>query len=207
MKFQLLALLCFFCLNALSAQMSAKYYHDDGKEISKERFEKLNAKGDWFPIEVLYEDEVNYHLEKREVKGKLSSEVLATLKAIVPALDPGLSVNNLIVVSYYPGRDNCNKNFVDSGRFNEYYTDLRSILQMANGNPPIYIYRSAEGIAGFAEALKFFPDPNDFFRKTFFQNQYPCSSFVVVDKDGVFYAYKGEHSSESILEVCRKMRT
>ena len=175
-KFLFLILITFVTGNIFAQE--AKYFDVDNKEISKKYFEEKRSTNSVLDI---LEDKNNHHkLIDRDDKGNIK-DIEALISKIKNVTKKTLSPNKPIVIIYYPGEDPCNSGG-DTKSVSKRYKDLEHTTAKANF---IYIYKDHKGLEKFGNDIMWIKDPEQTIEKLFFKHHYPCSSFVVISKNGI----------------------
>lgn len=113
------------------------------------------------------------------------------------------SKNDFIFIQFYPGKDPCNStgmaNRNDIGKSTEKFIAEVSTRENIS---LIYIYKSSEGLKRWDKGVQWQSDNKQIIEDTFFEYHYPCSSYVILHKDGLYYSYFGESWAEKkVLDI------
>ncbi|MCO6357590.1 hypothetical protein [Roseivirga pacifica] len=203
MKIQLQVLAICFILYACNTSKQApqtKYFDANYQQITQPEFNRSLSSNHFLEEPG---DSVNHRkLITREKRGTVNN------KAEIEHLLREVTKNQVasekpIIVVYYPGKDDCNKNI----SLNK--TSVRSMekeLFEEAELKPIYLYKEDKGLKRYAGFLQWHQDPKQFFERTFFQHAYPCSSFVVIAANGSYISYLGEFNTQKIKEALAALR-
>ena len=113
-----------------------------------------------------------------------------------------------IVAIYYPGKDPCNSggSATRKSRQERYNVMEKGINKISESNI-IYIYKDSSGLYGRNDGFKdWYKDPEKTFEQLFFEQHYPCSSFVVISKNGRYISHFGEFSIELVWKVTKALK-
>lgn len=196
-----------FCVCATSQTNSneTRYFDENNVEISELAFNKRLDTRQVFSIPG---DSTNHKkLIEREKHGKISNR--AGFKSLLEqATNSELDSNKPLVIIYYPGKDRCNSGdsvLTASRKF--WFEDLEAGLKQIAKTAPIYIYKNNKGLKKYDGFITWYKDPEGMVEKLFFKHHYPCSSFVVISKEGKFISYFGEYSKELVWKATQKLIT
>lgn len=182
-----------------SSCSSSKFFDENNKEIDRSKFNEQLSTYKYLEIPG---DSVNHKkLIKREARGKINNrEELQTL--LENATHRKINSEKPIVVIYYPRKDKCNTTGlnVDESLIRSSNRRLKSKLYQIAEIEPIYIYKNNKGLKKHGRVFKWVKDPEGIFEKTFFKHYYPCSSYVVISKNGEYISYLGEFAKEQVWE-------
>lgn len=176
-----------------------RFFDENNEEIHRSEFKDRLSTYKYLEIPG---DSVNHKkLIKREVRGKINNrEELQTL--LENATHRKIDSEKPIVVIYYPRKDKCNTtgHNVHESLIRSNKARLTSRLYQIAEIEPIYIYKNNKGLKKHARVFKWVKDPEAIFEKTFFKHYYPCSSYVVISKNGDYISYLGEFAKEQVWE-------
>ena len=181
------------------------YLNDNLEYITKIEFDK-NTFNDGY-LKLKYDvDSVFVNISvKREVKGKISTSLLDTIKSNLSTDENYFVDNKYIVINYYPGRDNCNTTGNKVYVIEKYENFLRKIKRNKQIKQ-FFVYKDIEGTESYGN-INWIKDYNSIIEKTFFPLHYPCGSYVLIDSLGNFYSYKGEYNIDKILSLLKNRNT
>lgn len=198
-----LGILLSSCSSTKTKSNTIKYFDENNVEISKSKFERISAKKEYLEIPG---DSANHKkLIFREKRGEITNRTLLESlleKEINQDLDP----DKPIVIIYYPGKDSCNSSGAATKESREkWFSELEDGINEITQTKPIYIYKDDEGLEKYNGILTWHKDPAGTVERLFFENHYPCSSFVVISKDGDYISYFGEFGKRYVWEATQLM--
>lgn len=203
---------CLFSVS-LSAQKPVKYYDAAGKELSRNKFNRIESTRDY--LRVIVDSSANAHqLVWREEWGVLPSAEDFYSK-LETATGKTIDRNYYLLVMYYPGQDPCNAvgsispsyDNAHIDRLKERTGELSRNLQKNAPTQMVYIYKNQTGLRKlFEEYMDYVQDPDALIERTFFKYHYPCGSYVVIRPDGAYGSYFGEYAYEDILERAKALK-
>ncbi|GAA4646194.1 hypothetical protein GCM10023115_41540 [Pontixanthobacter gangjinensis] len=177
------------------------YYDIDNQEISRSKFRKKRSTNKYLDIQI---DSLNQRkLIKRTKTGKIDNiEVYRSL--ISNKSSEKLDFSKPLVILYYPGKDPCNSSGLQTEEFiRNWYSSLESGIQQLNANNPVYLYKDKEGLEKYEGLINWYKDPDGITERLFFNNHYPCSSFVVISPKGDYVSYFGEYGPEYVWKAVK----
>lgn len=111
-----------------------------------------------------------------------------------------------IVIIYYPGKDPCNSGGSSTKKSRRlWYGQLEEGVYQIAQTKPIYIYKDSTGLEKYKGVLTWHKDPENTIEHLFFEHHYPCSSFVVISKNGDYISYFGEFGKDYVWEATQLM--
>ena len=117
-----------------------------------------------------------------------------------------LDSNKPIVIVYYPGKDRCNSSGLATTESRKiWYKQLEDGIYEIAQTKPIYIYKDNDGLKKYDGVMNWHKDPEGTIERMFFEYHYPCSSFVVISKDGNYISYFGEFGKDYVWEATQLM--
>ena len=178
--------------NSLSQvrKKKTKYFDLNYIEISKSRFKKIRKTNRL--LDVPGDSAHHRKLSLRERRGKINDR--ASLELLLEnEINKDIDSTKPIIIIYHPGKDACNSSSSTSKEVRKrWFDDLeKGIYQLAKTRP-IYIYKEKEGLENYHGILTWHKDPQQTIERLFFEHHYPCSSFVVISKDGNYISCFGE---------------
>ena len=179
-----------------SSKRDFTYLDIDNKKISKSKFRQKRSTNKYLDIQI---DSLNQKkLIERTKTGKIDKiEVYRSL--ISNKSSEKLDFSKPVVIVYYPGKDPCNSSGLQSKEsIQNWYSNLEDGIQQLNANAPIYLYKVKDGLEKYEGLLDWHKDPDGITEKLFFNNHYPCSSFVVISPNGNYLSYFGEFGKEYV---------
>lgn len=204
MKKYFLSLLLIFSVNLTFSQVKKKIFYDENREeITKESFYKQKDYAE--NLDLYFENDtiITSLLVKRKNNGKLNDSVFKDLKKNL-SLDPKI-INEIIVIVYYPGKDNCN-GMERNSTWNIFDNDYLKKLSKISKYKHFWIYKNEENLNYYhPKQVKWEKDINQFTEKTFFEYHYPCFSAVIIDENGKYISYFGEFGKSTIWELSTEL--
>lgn len=201
-----------FCLTILISSFSfsqnkkhkdIKYFDESYKQISEKDFEFRKKKNHLLSVEG---DSINHKiLSPLGYQGTIENkEVLDSL--LTSLTNKKIDSSKTIVIIYHPGKDECNSSgSATYSTIKIWFEELETKLFEITQTKPIYIYKDKEGTAEYDGILTWYKDPNRTIESLFFKYHYPCSSFVVISKNGDFKSYFGEITKEYIWSFAKSL--
>jgi len=199
----LFGVLIYSCTSTRIENDKTKYFDENNVEISKSKFKRIRSTNKRLDIQG---DSIHHKkLILREKQGKLSNKTSLVL-LLEKELNQEIDSMKPIVIIYYPGKDPCNSggSAPIESRLN-WYAQLENGINQIAQTKPIYIYKEKDGLEKYDSLLTWHKDPEGKVEKLFFEYHYPCSSFVVISKDGNYISYFGEFAKEYVWEATRLM--
>lgn len=184
----------FIFLNSVVAigQVKEVYANDDLEIITKAEFDKV-TKGPRILNMTFDLDTLKIHVKVETIKkGKLAKSKFDTIRKELSTLsNSSIPTENIIIIDYYQAFDTCwetaNRSFVRS-RYKNYVKRIKKDKDVSQ----FFMYKTADELAFFGKDLQWIEDKYGTIEKTFFPIQYPCSGYVLINKEGNFYVQKGE---------------
>ena len=199
----IIGILFFSCSATKNGKNKTKYFDENNVEISKSKFNQIRATNKLLEIPG---DSINHKkLTLREKRGKINDRKSLEL-LLERAGNLELDSNKPIVIIYYPGKDPCNStgSVLKESRRN-WFGQLEDGINQIAQTKPIYIYKDNAGLKKYDGVLTWHKDPEGIIERLFFEYHYPCSSFVVISKNGDYISYFGEFGKEYIWEATQIM--
>lgn len=200
----IIGILIYSCSSTkIESNNKTKYFDENNIEISKSKFNKIRSTNKLLDIPG---DSVNHKkLIVREKRGKITNRALLE-SLIEKEINQELDSDKPIVIIYYPGKDSCNS----SGSYTKesrkvWFKQLEDGINQVAQTKPIYIYKDNDGLEKDNGILTWYKDPEGTIERLFFEYHYPCSSFVVISKNGDYISYFGEFSKEYVWEATQIM--
>lgn len=181
------------------------YFDENYDPISKTDFYKRLWEKELFSVQ----GDSSHHkiLTSRGVHGKLESRTY--LDSLLSAsTTKTIDSTKALVIIYYPGKDACNSSG-SSTRVStrRWYNEMERKIRQLRSSNIIYVYKTEDGLYGRHDGYKeWIKDPGETIEKLFFKRHYPCSSFVVISKDGEYISCFGEFGKENVWKLTRKMK-
>jgi hypothetical protein len=202
-KTALIALLLILFNSILYSQNKLnKYYNTNFENISEKEFNDFLLNDSYRYNSFELEDQFAFILYQRKTKGKLSTEELEKLNKSL--LNKGNLNNNITIIIFYPGKDNCN----GMERISTWNVFDNDYLKQAKKNSfnNFWIYKSDENLKYYhPKKVDWKKDDDQIIEKLFFKMHYPCSSSAVIDKDGNYILNLGEFGKQHIWEDVREL--
>ncbi len=198
---KILLLLTFIIQGTINAQT---YYDANDNEISKKVFDEQLLKKGFFGVtnDTLNKHKIMFTCDRRE-NGTLG-DAPNLFKVLTEKLHLPLDYNKPLIIYYYPGKDPCNSSGTATRQSEmEWQEQLdKKIKKIAKVNT-LYVYKNARGIRTIND-FDWKKDPNGLIENLFFNYHYPCSSFVVINKDK-YCAFFGEYSHENVVNTLKNV--
>ncbi len=178
------------CSSSKGRTQKKKYFNENNVKISKSKFRKIRATNRL--LDIPGDSAHHRKLTLREKRGKITNRPILEL-LLENEINREIDSTKPIVIIFYPGKDPCNSSGSASKEQRKYWFDVLEdgIYQLVK-TKPIYIYREKEGLEKYHGVLTWHKDPNKTIERLFFEHHYPCSSFVVISKDGDYISFFGE---------------
>lgn len=199
----LFGILFYSCSSTKIGNAKTKYFNENNIEISKSKFDQIRSTNKLFEIPG---DSINHKkLTLREKRGKINDR--KSLEFLLEEVtNQKINSNKPIVIIYYPGKDHCNS----TGATNKewiinWYGQLEEGLNQIAQVKPIYIYKDNDGLKKYDGILDWKKDLDGIIERLFFKYHYPCSSFVVISKEGDYISYFGEFGKKYVWEATQLM--
>ncbi|MBK7810076.1 MAG: hypothetical protein IPO62_01200 [Saprospiraceae bacterium] len=199
MKNLILILFLLFEINVV-AQKKIIYINDILEVITRQQFKARLTNYDYcisFDLDTLI---VNVRVTRIR-EGKISEKYLQEIKNNI-TLTTGSPISDEVklVLNFYPGIDKCNTASETNDlqlieRYLKYSEEIKKIQNVKQ----FFVYKSIEGTESYGPHIKWIPDVNQTIEKLFFKIPFPCESYVIIDKDGNYYCYKGEYNIDEII--------
>jgi len=191
------------CSSSKVGNDNTKYFDENNVEISKSKFDRIRSTNKLLDIPG---DSVNHKkLILREERGKITNRALL-VSLLEKETNQELDSTKPIVIIYYPGKDSCNSSGSATKESRKiWFGQLEDGINQVAQTKPIYIYKDNDGLEKYDGVLTWYKDPEGTVERLFFKNHYPCSSFVVVSKNGNYISYFGEFGKEYVWEATQLM--
>lgn len=196
----IIGILIYSCTSTkIESNNKTKYFDENNIEISKSKFNKIRSTNKLLDIPG---DSVNHKkLIVREKRGKITNRALLE-SLIEKEINQELDSDKPIVIIYYPGKDSCNSSDSSTKESRKvWFKQLEDGINQVAQTKPIYIYKNNDGLEKDNGILTWYKDPEGTIERLFFEYHYPCSSFVVISKNGDYISYFGEFSKEYVWEA------
>jgi hypothetical protein len=199
----LLLSMLFYTCTSTKSKIGTRYFDENDHEIAESKFKEIRSTNQLLDIQG---DSINHKkLTIREQSGKLSNKSIL-MAFLEMEFHQKIDSTKPLVIIYYPGKDPCNS----SGHSDRYlrklwFKELEDGIFKIAQTKPIYIYKTFDGLEKYKGILTWHQDPKNTIERLFFKHHYPCSSFVVISKEGNFRSYFGEFSKESVWKATQIM--
>lgn len=199
----IVGIVIYACSSSKTDSVKTKYFDEKNVEISKSKFDRKRSTRKLIKIR---EDSTNYRkLTLREKRGKITDRGLLEL-LLENELNQELDSTKPLVIIYYPGKDPCNSSGSATKETRKTWnSQLEDGINQIAQTKPIYIYKDNEGLEKVDGGITWHKDPKGTIERLFFEYHYPCSSFVVISKEGNYISYFGEFSKEYLWEATQLM--
>ncbi|MEZ4853645.1 hypothetical protein [Flavobacterium sp.] len=203
LQITIIGILIYSCSATKTGKDTTRYFDENNVEISKSKFDRIRSTNKLLDIQG---DSTNHKkLTLREKRGKITNRAL--LEALLEKeINQELDSTKPIVIIYYPGKDPCNSSgsATKESRRN-WFGQLEDGINQIAQTKPIYIYKDNDGLKKYDGILTWHKDPEGTIERLFFEYHYPCSSFVVISKEGNYISYFGEFGKEYVWEATQLM--
>lgn len=179
-----------------------KYYNTNFENISENEFNDLLLKDNYSYNSFELEDEFAFILYQPKTRGKLSTEQLEKLNKSL--LKKGNLNNNITILIFYPGKDNCNE-MERNSTWNVFDNDyLKQVAK--NSFNSFWLYKNDEDLQYYhPKKVDWKKDDDQIIENLFFKMHYPCFSSAVIDKGGNYILNLGEFGKQHILEDIQEL--
>ena len=207
MKTKLLTLILGLLTISIFSQKKEIYLNDDLMKITQTDFKKIDEPNIFYNLRFELDTLIANVKVQRIRKGKVSNELLDSIKSELSTISGDtIPKNNLVVINYYHGLDRCNSSADKSYARGKYKWFLKKLKKMKNVNQ-FFMYKSPEGTKDYGKQLNWIEDEFGTIEKTFLPLHYPCGSYVLIDENGNYYVQKGEYSAERIIKLLKDKKT
>ena len=196
-------ILIYSCSSSKIGNNRNKYFDENNVEISKSKFDRIRSTNKLLDIPG---DSTNHKkLTLREKRGKITNRTLLE-SLLEKEINQELDSTKPIVIIYYPGKDRCNLNGSTTKESSKnWFGQLEDGINQIAQTKPLYIYKDNDGLKKYDGVLTWHKDPEGIIERLFFEYHYPCSSFVVISKNGDYICYFGEFGKEYVWEATQIM--
>jgi hypothetical protein len=187
-------------------QKKEVYANDNLEIISKKEFDEIDPKNQSFLNLKFDVDSMYINIKaKRIKKGKISTTTLDLIKLNLSSNTNYFDKNDIIIINYYPGKDNCNSSG-DKDLTKKHYKNFLNKINKNTKVKQFFIYHSLGGTENYGK-FKWIEDKNSLIKKTFFPLHYPCDSFLLIDQFGNYYVSRGENNVDEIFKLLKNQNT
>jgi len=180
-----------------------KYFDENNHEISQSKFERIRSSNKLLDVPG---DSIHHKkLTVREKRGKITNRAILE-SMLEKKINQELDATKPIIIIYYPGKDPCNSSgTANKESIRNWHSQLAERTEKIAQTKPIYVYKDAEGLDKYDDFIIWHKDPQGIVENLFFKYHYPCSSFVVISKDGNYISYFGEFPKDYVWKAAKKM--
>lgn len=199
----IIGFLIYSCSSSKLGTDGKRYFDENNVEISKSKFNKIRSTNRLLDVPG---DSINHRkLVLREERGKITNRPVLEL-LLENQINEQIDSEKPIVIIYHPGKDPCNSSgSATKESLRNWHRQLEEGVQQVAKTKPIYIYKNSDGLEEYDGVLTWHRDPELSIERLFFEYHYPCSSFVVISKEGEYIAYFGEFGKEYVWEATQIM--
>lgn len=191
------------CTSSKRVKDGKRYFNENNVEISKSKFHKIRSTNKL--LEVPGDSTNHRKLVVREERGKITNRPVLEL-LIENQINAKIDPKKPIVIIYYPGKDPCNSSGSATKKsLKNWHEQLAEGTQQLAKTKPIYIYKNNAGLEKYNGIITWHKDPKGIVERLFFEYHYPCSSFVVISKEGEYISYFGEFPKDYVWEATQIM--
>lgn len=203
LKIIIIGILISSCSVTKTDNNKMKYFDENNVEISQTKFDRIRSTNKLLEIPG---DSVNHKkLTLREKRGKITNRAMLE-RLLEKEINQEIDSSKPIVIIYYPGKDPCNSSGSATKETRKiWFSQLEDGINKVAQTKPIYIYKDNEGLEKYYGILTWYKDPEQTIERLFFEHHYPCSSFVVISKDGEYISYFGEFRKEYVWDATQIM--
>ncbi len=183
-----------------------RYLDENNVEISKLKFNQIRSNNNSLVWAYIKEGSLLYKkLTPRKERGKITNRPFLE-SLLEQTTNRELDSNKPIVIIYYPGKDPCNSSGTATRHsIKKWHKQLKEGINQIVRVKPIYIYKDNDGLEKSEKILDWHKDPKGTIERLFFKHHYPCSSFVVISKNGSYLSYFGEVLKENVWKATQLM--
>lgn len=205
-----LSLLFVFLTSTISFSQDKKelFYDNDQNEISLEKFTGLKNNKN-YGLSYEYETSIKTYLIEGEVSGTLNYYLLESIKKYLIRINPktNFEKSNFIVINYI---DN------DPTIYTKYYqvpwdvfeNDVSKKLKKIDKINHFYIINpDVKDLYYYhGNKLKWEIDKDHFLQNKFFSFKGLNGGFLIIDKEGNYFALKGEYTEKKVLDKVKELK-
>lgn len=199
---KLLLLFVLIFQNNINAQT---YYNVDDSKISKSTFQKLLLETNLYSVknDSLKASKLMYRNNRGE-RGSLG-DAENLFRELNEKLNLKLDSSKPLIIYYYPGKDPCNS----GGKYSVRREYLKSDKQLSKkvrviGEVNVLrVYKNKEGLTTINDH-DWKKDPNALIENLFFNYDYWCESFVIIN-EGKYLAVFGEYGHKQVIESLKEI--
>ena len=192
--------LCSFLLSTIAyGQGKEIYLNDTLNQITKADFTKSIDRINRYPITFISDSAIVHVAVERVTTGKVTKEQLDLVRNELSSVSKqNIPNENVIVINYYHGLDNCNKggeSKIFSARVRDY---VRKVNKLTNVSQ-FFVYKSSQGTSKYGKELTWHHDEAGLLANLFLPLPYPCGSYILLDELGNCFVHKGEYNMDHII--------
>lgn len=193
-------LLLLLVLSSFS-QTKTIYVNENLELISEKEFNKSENSLDYLYSQYIIDTLIIKTKAKRDIRGILSDRIYNRIIDNINYVSKEKKVlgKDIIVINYYPGLDNCNKNPGNDFLKSKYANYTRRINSI-NNVKQYYFYKEIGNIEKYGRKLIWLKDPHEILEKLFFKIHYPCGSYLIIYPDKTYVSYFGEYNLDNIFD-------
>ena len=188
------------------AYQKSRLYDQENNRISQSKFyNQLLKNQDLSWAYVSNKTKFDKRLVPGQKHGEISNKA-TIIKQLNNTLNIDIASDKPVVIIYYPGKDPCNSGgaLTKGIRLKEQQDFEKKLFKLAQIKP-IYLYKNTEGLADTNDITKWHQDPDGLIESLFFEFHYPCSSYLVISKDGEFSSKFGEFNYSEVLATTKRL--
>ena len=199
----IVGILILSCASSKHNSDNTRYFNEKNKEIKKEKFDRIRSSNKLLDIPG---DSLNHkRLTLRENRGKINNRSYIE-SLLEKQIGRELDASKPIIIVYYPGKDPCNSGGSATKASRKlWYEELEEGINQIAQTKPLYIYKESDGLNKYKGVMVWHKDPENIIEQSFFNYHYPCSSFVVISKNGNYISYFGEFGKDYVWKATRLM--
>jgi len=193
-----------FCTSLIFGQEKPiVFYNENGEKISKEKF--IDTKDYKKNLDLYFENDTTQIglLITRQKFGQLDNKTFENLKSYLTDLsNKQIDSTQNIVINYltaYPKKD---ENTISRSGWNVLHRDyLKKLHKIANINQFWINSTECDNLKYYHQnKINWMTDKENLFKKLFFPYEVRYGNYILINPDGKFYYYLGEHSKYQIWE-------
>ena len=175
------------------------YVNEWRETITKEEFDKEESES-YFYLDYDAEELIVHVKAKRVLKGQLDGMTHKLLrKSLYERSEKEFDRTSYLVIIYSPGMDEClrtgNRSSIRAS-----HRRLNEEIENLEATDIFYVYNEPDANKTYGKNLNWIQDDPKTIQELFFPIHFPCGSFVLIDKKGNYYAFRGEYAAEQIIE-------
>ena len=188
------------------AYQKSRLYDQENNRISQSKFyNQLLKNQDLSWAYVSNKTKFDKRLVAGQKHGVISNKA-TIIKQLNNTLNIDIASDKPVVIIYYPGKDPCNSSgSATKQTIAKAQQDFEDKLYNLAQIKPIYLYKTIDGLANNYDLSKWHQDPDGLIESLFFEYHYPCSSYLVISKDGEFTSNFGEFNYSEILATTKRL--